>query len=68
MNKKTTTAAGAKRVSETQGKKFLQEAFYHEQLALLQKLVLAEKSITHQGNRTTFHHDVTVLPSQAIRG
>ena len=31
MNKKTTTAAGAKRVSETQGKKFLQEAFYHEQ-------------------------------------
>ena len=63
MNKKTTTAAGAKRVSETQGKKFLQEAFYHEQLALLQKLVLAEKSITHQGKRgdVTERHFITTL-------
>ena len=63
MNKKTTTLAGAKRVSETQGKKFLQEAFYHEQLALLQKLVLAEKSITHQGKRgdVTERHFISTL-------
>ena len=63
MNKKTTTPAGAKRVSEMHGKKFLQEAFYHEQLALLQKLVLAEKSITHQGKRgdVTERHFITTL-------
>lgn len=63
MSKKAKPAAGAKRVSETQGKEFLQESFYHEQLALLQRLELAEKSITHQGKRgdVTEKHFITTL-------
>ncbi len=57
------SAVGAKWISESQGKKFLQEAFHHEQLALLQRLELAEKSITHQGKRgdVTEKHFLTTL-------
>lgn len=56
-------AMGAKGISEYQGKKFLQEAFHHEQLTLLQRLELAEKSITHQGKRgdVTEKHFITTL-------
>ena len=63
MSKTTKPTAGAKGVSEVHGKKFLQEAFYHEQLTLLQRLQLAEKSITHQGKRgdVTEKHFITTL-------
>jgi hypothetical protein len=63
MSKQIKPAAGAKRDSEIRGKEFLQEAFYLEQLALLQKLELAEKSITHQGKRgdVTEKHFIATL-------
>jgi hypothetical protein len=60
---KTKIPSGAKRVSETKGKKFLQEAFYHQQRVLLDNLTLAEKSITHHGKRgeVTERHFITIL-------
>ena len=63
MSIKTKPTVGAKRVSEIHGKEFLQEAFHHEQLALLQKLELAGKSITHQGKRgdVTEKHFISTL-------
>jgi hypothetical protein len=63
MKMKTKTASGAKRVSETKGKQFLQEAFYHQQRVLLDDLLLAEKSITHQGKRGDVceKHFITIL-------
>lgn len=63
MSKTTTRATGVKRISENHGKRFLQEAFYHEQQTLVQRLELAEKSITHQGKRgdVTEKHFIATL-------
>ena len=63
MTKQKKIARGAKRLSESQGKEFLQEAFHHQQLVLLQSLMLAEKSITHQGKRgdVTERHFIATL-------
>jgi hypothetical protein len=69
MTKQKKIARGAKRLSETQGKEFLQEAFHHQQLALLQNLTLAEKSITHQGKRgdVTERHFIATLRAYLSR-
>lgn len=56
-------AEHAKRRSETNGKRFLQEAFLSQQVALLQQFKLAESSITHQGKRgdVTEKHFINVF-------
>lgn len=63
LSRPTKLAAGVKRISENHGKLFLQEAFSHEQQTLVQRLELAEKSITHQGKRgdVTEKHFITTL-------